>query len=258
MRSSHNARRVLLTLLGGVSLLLASGCEQRRPADDRDEAAQPGTQATVDSAKPRGRPPDPASDVFPEGVLRAYVWGCEDGRTLVMRNLLPEQAIEIDLGEGPQRLTQTVSASGVRYAAAGGASVFWTKGATATLERHGADPLQCQERRAESLREDARLRGVRYRAVGNEPGWVLEIGPDDRLDWTTSYGEERHLFAGAIETAAGAGTGRIYTATNDAGDAIAVTVRDEPCTDDAGIAYLRSATVEFGGGTLRGCAVKLD
>jgi uncharacterized membrane protein len=257
MRNPYDIRHVVPIVFFSV-VLLASGCEQRTPADDRSGTATSGAQAAADSTVvPPGRP-DPAGDAFPDGILRAYVWACEDGRTLTMRNLLPEQAIEIDLGAGPQRLVQTVSASGVRYAAADGASVFWTKGATATFERRGAQPLQCQERRAESLREDARLRGVRYRAVGNEPGWVLEIGPGDRLDWTTSYGQERHLFAGAIETAAGTGTDRTYAATNDAGDAIAVTVREEPCTDDAGIAYSRSATVEFGGGTLRGCAVRLD
>ena len=37
----------------------------------------------------------------------------------------------------------------------------------ATLERQGAPAVTCEERRAESLREDARARGVTFRALGN-------------------------------------------------------------------------------------------
>ena len=86
-----------------------------------------------------------------------------------------EKAIAIDFHDGTRRLDQTVSASGVRYADS--VVVFWTKGSTATLERQGTPPVQCEERRADSLREDARVRGVVYRGLGNEPGWVLEVGP---------------------------------------------------------------------------------
>ena len=166
--------------------------------------------------------------------------------------------IEIDLDARRQRLAQTASASGVRYAAQGDAVVFWIKGDTAPLERRGVSAVQCTELRAESLREDARARGVAYRALGNEPGWILEIGPGDTLDWTTNYGEDRHVFKGAIEARGGEGIdSRSFTASSDAGS-IAVTVRAEPCTDDAGFAFDYSATIAFAGGTLRGCAVRLN
>ncbi len=99
-------------------------------------------------------------DAWPEGVLRAYVWQCTDGQAIVMRNLLPERAVTIALADGAHRLDQTVSASGVRYADADERIVFWTKGDSATLERAGSAVVACTERRAESLREDARLRGA--------------------------------------------------------------------------------------------------
>jgi membrane-bound inhibitor of C-type lysozyme len=198
--------------------------------------------------------PGPQSEAFPEGVLRAYAWQCTDGQEFLMRNLLRERAITLGLQDGEHRLEQTISASGVRYADAGENMVFWTKGDTATLERVGSAAVRCQERRAESLREDARLRGVIYRALGNEPGWTLEIGPQTRLDWVTNYGAERHVFveSSAVVTPDGIS----YTATQHS-NSIKVTIRAERCVDDGDVAYDYTALVEFRGTTLRGCASKL-
>jgi membrane-bound inhibitor of C-type lysozyme len=88
------------------------------------------------------------------------VWQCTDGQSIVMHNLLPERAITLMLADGTHRLDQTISASGVRYAEAGDRIVFWTKGESATLSLAGSDPVTCTERRDQSLREDARLRGA--------------------------------------------------------------------------------------------------
>lgn len=197
------------------------------------------------------------ADAPPEGVLRAYVWQCEDGRKIVMRNLLRERAIIIGLPDGERRLEQTISASGVRYADSGERIVFWTKGETANLERAGATPVHCQERRAESLREDARLRGVTYRALGNEPGWILEVGPQARLDWTTNYGAEHLEFTESTATVSPDGRTRIYTAGHDA-NSIKVTIRSERCVDDGDNAFEYTTLVEYHGNTLRGCASRLS
>jgi membrane-bound inhibitor of C-type lysozyme len=82
-----------------------------------------------------------------DSALRAYVWSCADGQRIVMRNLLRDNAIEIDLGDGMRRLDQTISASGARYADAD--VVFWTRAGTATLERKGSPSVQCFELPAE-------------------------------------------------------------------------------------------------------------
>ncbi len=126
------ANRCLIACCAVLVLLASAGCQREAP-----------TPATASQDEP------------PEGVLRAYVWQCADGQTLVMRNLFREQAIAIDFHDGTRRLDQTPAASGVRYADP--VVVFWTKGSTATLERQGAPAMECEERRAESLREDARL-----------------------------------------------------------------------------------------------------
>lgn len=242
--------RLLLVTCAAVALIAAAGCQRKEaPAVEAATAAKPAD--FVPAAAPA---PTPAADEVPEGVLRAYAWQCADGQTLVMRNLLREKAIAIDFHDGTRRLDQTVSASGARYA--DNVVVFWTKGGTATLERQGAPTVQCEERRAASLREDARVRGVVYRALGNEPGWVLEIGPATRMSWTTNFGQDRHDFEQAQAATAPDGA-TVYTAQNEA-VAIKATVKAERCVDDGDVEFDHVVTVESGTQTLRGCGTRLN
>jgi putative lipoprotein len=238
VRTTYVARLGLACLLA----LSVAACQKREPTQPESAPA---------ATPPAAAQPTPDAAV-PKGVLRAYVWECEDGQKLVMRNLFREKAVSIDFHEGTKRLDQTPSASGARYS--DGTLVFWTKGETATLERPGAANVQCTERRADSLREDARARRVAYRATGNEPGWVLEVGPGKRLEWVTNFGSETHAFNDATLSAGDKPTSRVYTA---GAGAMRVTVTEEACTDDAGVAHSLSAVIEFQGSTLRGCGAKL-
>lgn len=260
MPRSLNLARPMLLFGVAIAVALALPACRRKPAPPSARADATTAAVPAPTSPAALAPPGSAVDEPPEGVLRAYVWECRDGQTLRMRNLYREQAVAIDFHEGTQRLDQVASASGVRYANPSGSIAFSTRGGAATLERAGSAAVQCSELRPESLAEDARQRGVVYRAVGNEPGWILEIGPRGRLDWTTDYGQDAHAYDGAIETAAGsdAAAGRVYTASARGSAPIKVTVRAEACTDDAGVAFDHTATIEYEGGTLRGCARHLN
>jgi membrane-bound inhibitor of C-type lysozyme len=229
-----------------------AGCQRQPPAEPAVPASEPATVTAPGTAAVPATGPE---ETLPTGVLRAYVWACADGQTLVMRNLFREKAVAIDFHDGTRRLDQTVSASGAKYADA--VVTFWTRGSTATLERQGTAPVQCEERRADSLREDARVRGVVYRALGNEPGWILEIGPGTGIVYVTDFGSKSHTFD-AMQASTGAdGASRTFTAgTGD--QAIRVTVRQERCVDDGEVEFDHSATVEFAGQTLRGCGTRLN
>jgi membrane-bound inhibitor of C-type lysozyme len=232
-------------------LLLATACQRKTPGDEASRPAEPAAAATAPAP---AAAPVAAGDEVPPGALRAHVWACADGQKLVMRNLFREKAIAIDFHDGTRRLEQTVSASGARYADA--VVTFWSKGGSARLERKGAPAVQCEELRVESLREDARVRGVRYRAVGNEPGWELELGPGTRLTWITNFGEQRYDFAAAQATVAADGAS-VFTAQQGT-SAIRATLRPETCVDDGEVEYDHAAIVEFEGATFRGCGNRLD
>jgi putative lipoprotein len=116
--------------------------------------------------------------------------------------------------------------------------------------------VQCDERRADSLREDARVRGVVYRGLGNEPGWVLEVGPASRLSWTTNFGQDRYDFEQAQSANAPDGTS-VYTAQKDE-VTLKATVKAERCVDDGEVEFDHVVTVESGGRTFRGCGTRLN
>jgi membrane-bound inhibitor of C-type lysozyme len=239
-------RPVALALLAVCGL---AACQRQPPAAPAVATPEPAA-----AAAPAAAPVLAEDDELPTGALRAYVWECADGQTLVMRNLFREKAVAIDFHDGTRRLDQAISASGAKYADA--VVSFWTKGSTATLERQGTAPVQCEERRAASLREDARVRGVVYRALGNEPGWVLEVGPASRLSWTTNWGQDRFDFEQAQATTAPDGA-TVYTAQQ--GDvSIRASIKAGRCVDDGEVEFDHVVTVESGGQTLRGCGTRLN
>jgi membrane-bound inhibitor of C-type lysozyme len=237
-----------VALLGAILAALA-GCD--RAANDQAATPAPEAAPLAETAPPS----DTAATrtPAPDEPLQAYVWNCDDGQTLRMRNLLREDAITIEMHEGGRKLPRAVSASGARYS--DGPLTFWTKGDTALLERQGSAPVNCRENRFESLLADARVRGVTLRGTGNEPGWSIEIGPGSRLEFVTNYGQERHAFDTTAEgNEAGA---RVYSAA-EGERSIKVTVSAETCTDDmSGWSFDRRMVVEFAGQTYRGCATAL-
>jgi membrane-bound inhibitor of C-type lysozyme len=243
---SNSLLRLGVVLFGCAAAL--AGCS--RETDGTQTGTQPAIPAATAALEPAPeRAAAPAEDV-PEGVLLAYVWDCDDGTSLTMKNLLRENAIVLDLHEGPRHLPQVVSASGAKYD--DGSVSFWTRGDTAMFERKGSAAVNCRDNRARSLVADARTRGVAFRGQGNEPGWILEISLPDTIVFNTNYGQERHEFQGAT-VARDSTSGAEYRAAK--GDVqIGVTVTQEPCQDDmAGTQFDYSFVVQFGGRTYRGC-----
>ena len=245
-----------LAALLAVTLSLAACQRATEPpaeiAANPPQAADPAPAGAVSMPAPEGLP----DDVPPEGVLHAYVWECDGDLTLNVRNLFREDAITIRLHEGERKLPLVVSASGAKYADE--TLTFWTKGGEATFERKGAPPIQCREVRAKSLLADARVRGVAYRGTGNEPGWMVEVGPATRLLFVTNFGEERHEFDG-LSTRGADTIGVTVFIARHGDEEIKVTVVREACIDDmSGAEFDHRMVVEFAGQSLRGCAAAVQ
>jgi uncharacterized membrane protein len=229
--------------------LASTACSPRSPSEQaQSPATTPPPVATPTTTNPASEPPP--------GVLRAYYWTCESGLEFVAKNLWRENAVTLELHEGSRRLERVPSASGTKYADS--SIEFWTKGGAGTFEHRPAKLAKCTETRAMSLVEDARARGVVLRGRGNEPGWTVEIGPQEKIRFETQYGNERYDFTGAQASGDLAERGRAYTAEGDGGT-IQVVVRSETCQDDmSGESFELSFAVTYAGSTLHGCGARLQ
>jgi len=114
---------------------------------------------------------------------RTLVYEC-DGLDFVVRQGAGEVGVYL-----PGRAVvapQVPAASGAKYQE--GDIIFWSKGDEASLEVGDRKWSGCRLAPHRAPWEDARLRGVTFRAVGNEPGWNLEIEPGRRLLFVGDYG----------------------------------------------------------------------
>jgi len=74
----------------------------------------------------------------------------------------------------------------------------------------------------------AQQRGVRFRAVGNEPGWVLEVDSARGLRLVTRYGADSLVAPDPVR--AGSPDSLVYVAEAE-GHTVRVSAVKEPCSD---------------------------
>lgn len=100
--------------------------------------------------------------------------------------------------------------------------------------------------------EGARLAGVDFRAVGQEPGWIVDIYTQDRIVALLDYGETRLEFPRTEPTYPAEGSTRYESQAN--GHTLSITYRRFPCEDAmSGQAYPSAVEVVVDGRTLNGC-----
>ncbi len=135
--------------------------------------------------------PEQAEEAASERVEPAstFVYECDDGYGFVAR--IQGETAWVFLPETTAALAHVPAASGARYSEGG--ITYWSKGEEALLEVRGTEHPACANNRRSAVWEHAKLNGADFRAVGNEPGWLLEIYPR-RMVLVTDYGENRYEF----------------------------------------------------------------
>ncbi|MFP5378226.1 MAG: MliC family protein, partial [Vicinamibacteria bacterium] len=194
--------------------------------------------AVIVCALPAAAGAQPASSAPPSG---AVTFQCGTTPALVA---FQEGTLWLRVDGVDYRLTQPASASGARYVTTLPTSVeFWNRGREATLTIGGRTLPTCV------AVADDRVASV-YTARGQEPGWLLTIGPD-RMVLLAAYGETRIETPVPVRQASTGGF--TYAAATGVG-MLRVDVSHRACQDAmSGISYPDTVTVTFGGVTLRGC-----
>lgn len=177
---------------------------------------------------------------------------CADGPRFVLVPVLGGDAA-LELSRDVLRLTREPAASGARYS--DGRVSVWNKGGEALLELGGLR-YRCMESRAGSIRADARLRGVDFRAAGNEPGWVLEV-LGDLIVFVGSYSAEWVTVPRPAPQVDVANGETVYAAVTDA-HRVRVLIRERECVDSmSGDRSEASVSVEIDDRAYRGCGYAL-
>lgn len=151
-------------------------------------------------------------------------------------------------------LSQVRSASGTKYVE--GDIEFWSKGDDAILNVGDQQHLNCALVPGRVPWEDARRRGVEFRAVGNEPGWSLEIQKERHLLFLGDYGMRR--VATPNPGVQLQGNIRRYHAVTESAD-LQVEIAEEPCSDTmSGEVFPNQVMVTLDNDIFYGCGRDLD
>jgi membrane-bound inhibitor of C-type lysozyme/uncharacterized membrane protein len=224
-----------LLVAGACALLWLTAC------------ASSGTSGRARAEAAPAPAPPPARDAGGDG--RTHVYRCADGLGFGVRVL--DERVWLFLPGTTLELPQVPAASGTKYAS--GSTVFWSEGEEATLERDGTTHAGCLLDHGRSDWDDARRRGVDFRAVGHEPGWLLEIWEGQRIALVTSGGNVRHELPAPrphVHEQAGETTYLVRRGAH----AWAIVIEQRSCHDPLSDEELETTvTVGVDGDALRGC-----
>lgn len=189
-------------------------------------------------------PASPAADTSPP-----VRYACDD--EVMISAIFRPDALDLTLPEGTVTLGAIPSASGARYG--NGSVEFWDKGGEALLITADGQSRQCLQSLRISPWDSARQRGIEFRAVGQEPGWLLEIDQQADMLLELDYGTERVILP-AVEAIRDPARNLVTWHTETAGRRLTVISRTEPCADTmSGEMFDERVTVIINDRTLTGC-----
>jgi uncharacterized membrane protein len=115
----------------------------------------------------------------------------------------------------------------------------------------GGDPETEEELAARSVWHAAKLRGVAFRAIGQEPGWLLEMTTGEKILLLTEYGQTRTVYPYVEPEVFQAQRKSVFNVNQ--GDVI-VTIEGISCADSmSGEKFEASVTIDLNDKQLKGC-----
>ncbi len=181
---------------------------------------------TAKDARQASEPVVASESVETSGVT-TIVYECEPAFEFVAQ--LKDGQAELFLPDRTLTLQRAPASTLAIYGGEGG-TAFSIFGESARLEVAPDRSYSCASDPGRAVWEAARLRGVDFRATGNEPGWLLEITEGETILFVTDYGERRYEFRTPEPRVHQKVAMTVFQAGNDA-HALSVTLRGEGCQD---------------------------
>lgn len=239
-----------------------SGC---RSADDAGNGAGIDAPSDTTAATPPAQQQPqlagitPTNDVAGQGLLpgaETHVFDCAapgvDSLTVTVRVDSTEAMLwaPTDGAVEPVRLERVESTGGARYE--NDEAMFLRTGQEATLVVDGVRYTGCTRNNYRSVWEDAKLDGVDFRALGNEPGWIVDVYVGDRFDVQWRYGE-RTAELPYVDPDMPNDSTTVFT-SETADHSLVMTLKAGGCTDSmSGFAFPIAVTIGIDGSEYTGC-----
>jgi uncharacterized membrane protein/membrane-bound inhibitor of C-type lysozyme len=249
--------RLILSNMGLVLALAACQPPAHAPTPTPD-ATTPASTAAASTPSASTAPPEaplPADIATPianapsnnAGTQR---WQCGEVLLDARRD---GETMHLSFSGRTLALPHVESLTGARFADAGG-NAFMQLEDHAKLILPGDDGRDCTISARVSPWNDAAARGIGFRAVGNEPGWFVEVGKggSPSLHATLDYGDRKVTVAKAIPAGLG------FTGKAADGTAVVLEIQRTRCQDGmSGEAFEATARLLVGHQTYRGCGAFL-
>jgi putative lipoprotein len=180
---------------------------------------------------------------------QVFVYNCGD--TLQFTAHVTEDSTWLFLSDTTLKVMPVKAGSGARYE--GSSYLYWSKGSEAILQKPEGSFTTCQSVPQERSWAAAKLRGVDFRALGQEPGWFIEIQKENRLKYVGNYGRDTLIVETPVPERDPQG-GRAVYRTNAPRESLELVIVDTPCTDSmSGFDFPQTVTLKVNGETYNGC-----
>jgi putative lipoprotein len=204
-----------------------------------------GTISRIDTDYCDAQQTDNTPKPTPSAEAKTYVFVCNEDAVYTVQ--AKDTEAWVFRPEGTLRLRAVPADKGVKYADDG--FQLWIDGEQARVVETDKKLLTCRNDRRRAIWERAKLEGVDFRAVGNEPGWHLEIQEGQRILLVADYGASRVVLPLPEPTV----DAEARTTRWDTGELI-LEVIGRPCRDSmSGEAFESTVVVNWGDRILRGC-----
>jgi membrane-bound inhibitor of C-type lysozyme len=190
-----------------------------------------------------------AESLQPGADAQTFVYECGEEYSFVAR--IQGEKAWLFLPGRTVPLPQVPSGAGSKFS--NGQITFWSRGEEALVFIGEQEQYSCRNNRIRAVWEHAKLNGVSFRAVGNEPGWHLEIYTGERIVLVTDYGESRLEFAAPDPVSDQGARTTTYRVQDEEHD-LTILIEGRPCQDTmSGEEFSAAVTVTLDGKTLSGC-----
>ncbi|WP_176466210.1 MliC family protein [Aliifodinibius salipaludis] len=180
---------------------------------------------------------------------QVFVYNCAD--SLQFTAHVTSDSTWLFLSDTTLKVMPVKAGSGARYE--GNSYLYWSKGSEAVFQKPKGSFMTCQSVPKERAWAAAKLRGVDFRALGQEPGWFLELQKENQLKYVGNYGEDT-LIVESPEPEADSQDKRTVYRAESAQQTLELVIEDTPCTDImSGFDFPQTVRVTVDGETYRGC-----